>query len=623
MSRVIRGLLPLVLVLAGLGALARSGAASASYGPRDGHVLGVASTRLRHHTLTQVLSWLRHQPAVRSALRGADGRTLDIRFRDGLHAAILPRTLGTVRVPLARQQAPAFSRDQVPAAQGQALVLEPFATQLGLGPNAGDTEVQDLQTAGYQVNQLYDTAVSVASMVSLSHYNVVYMQTHAGVLAGGGLGVVTTGEPANGDPAVAPFLRNGSVIEVGISGSSKTYYAITSTFIHNYEGPFPAHSILFFNGCDLLSSSEFWNVLAAKGAGVMVSWTAEATSTDNFIAGVELFKFLDTPGTSVDSAISDVRGAGYGTSLVNGHTATLGDLGDGTITLQSAANTAVSTPVPGATATLPTVAPQPTGSGPTATPVVVVLRTPIPATNTPMATNTPAATSTPTATLAPGATPPTATATIAAAPTATATTAVAPTATPTSAPVHALTFNLKQQVAPGSWQHITMHTSPNTVVHIRVNYPNGDHQSAKRKTDKYGKAVYAYKQGASKIARGKTIAMAATVTMTTGAGAKASKSYRIRFGHLDVSVQPRAQWPGRKVTIWVHTAGHTPVALTLLFPNRTYTLMYRKTGRAGWAEVTYPVAKNKIVGKNHTVQVVARTKSKAPNYSTKTILSIR
>jgi len=393
MSRMLRPTLLLVVVVAGLGGIPR-GAASASYDAQDGNVLGMASMRLGHQTMGRVLGWLRHQPSVRSALRGDDGRTVDIRFRDGSRAAILPSTFSRVRLPLAllHPHLRLLSRQGAPAGPARAVVMEPFASQLGLGPQAGDAEVGYLQSAGYRVDQLYDTQVTLKALTTLSQYNVAYMQTHAGVVAGGE-GIVASGELEGTDPNVGPLIRNGTVILIGVSGSSQKYYGITSSFITQYEGQFPAHSLLFLNGCNLLSSPRFWNALSAKGAGVLVSWDREATSTDNFIAGAQFFNYMHDPGTTVDSAIGAVHAAGFGTSLVEGTVANLGYTGDGTITLGNAAVAPENTPQPGTpTPGLPVATSQPTNAGPT--PTAFVLRTPIPPTATPVVQ--PSATSQPT-----------------------------------------------------------------------------------------------------------------------------------------------------------------------------------------------------------------------------------
>ncbi len=661
MSRMLRPILLVVIVVAGLVGIPR-GAASASFAAQDGNVLGIASMRLGHQTMSRVLGWLRHQPSVRSALRGDDGRTVDIRFRDGSRAAILPSTVSRVRVPLSllHPHLQLLSGERAPAAAARAVVMEPFASQLGLGPQAGDAEVGDLQSAGYSVDQLYDTQVTLKALTTLSQYNVAYMQTHAGVVTGGE-GIVASGELVGSDPNVAPLIRNGTVIPIGVSGTSQKYYGITSSFITEYEGQFPAHSLEFLNGCNLLSSPRFWNALSAKGVGVLVSWDREATSTDNFIAGAQFFKYMDNPSTTVAAAIGAVHAAGFGTSQVQGTVANLGFTGDGTITLGNAAAAPEKTPQPGTpTPGLPSATGQPTNSGPT--PTALVLRTPIPPTATPVAqptaTRTVAGAAQPTATrtvagtpqptvtgtvptTVPGTVQGTATGTVSGTPQPTVTGTVPATAQPTSTgtitPVAqqsatatptptgmttppAVSLHLKQKVAPGSQQVVTLKSSANTVLHIRVDYPNGDHQSAKLTTNADGKAVYRYKQGASKITHAKAIA---TITIKTDSGASASQSYTILFNHIDVSVEPRVQSPGRKVTIWVHAGAHLSIVTSLLFPNHTSLLRKATTGPKGWSYMVYLVAKHKTVGRNHKVIVEGQTMAKKPHYSTKTTFTAK
>jgi len=653
MSRMLRPVLLFVIVVAGLVGIPR-GAASASFAAQDGNVLGMASMRLGHQSMSRVLGWLRHQASVRSALRGDDGRTVDIRFRDGSRAAILPSTVSRVRVPLAllHPHLQLLSSDRSPAGAARAVVMEPFATELGLGPQAGDAEVGDLQKAGYRVDQLYDTQVTLKALTTLSQYNVAYMQTHAGVVTGGE-GIVASGElVGTADPNVAPLIRNGTVIPIGVSGTSQKYYGITSSFITQYEGQFPAHSLEFLNGCNLLSAPRFWNALAGKGVGVLVSWDREATSTDNFIAGAEFFKYMDNSGTTVASAIAAVRAEGFGTSLVEGTVANLGSTGDGTITLGNAAAAPEKTPQPGTpTPGLPSATGQPTNSGPT--PTALILRTPIPPTATPVAqptatrtasgppqptvtgtvpataqatatgavqaaTSTVSGTAQPTVTgMVPTPAQPAATGTLPPGPQQTTTAKPTPTAKTTPP---AVSLHLKQKVAPGSQQVVTLKSSANTVVHIRVAYPNGDHQSAKVTTNAAGKAVYRYKQGASKITHAKATA---TITITTDQGATESKSYTILFNHIDVSVEPRVQSPGRKVTIWVHTAAHRPIVTSLLFPNHTHLQHKARTGPKGWSHMAYLVAKHKTVGRNHKVIVEGQTMAKKPHYSTKTTFTAK
>jgi len=335
----------LSVTLAGF-ALAPRTPAPGSPPDTDSRVMQVASTDLKHHSLTHVLRWLGRQTSVRSVSLGPDGRTVDVRFRDGRHIAILPASLGSVRLPRSfRPEVNSRSRSMAPG-PGRALVLEPFATELGLGPNAGDVEVADLHAAGFAVDQLYNTSVDVNSMKLLSQYNLVYMHTHSGFITGG-LGLIATGQPFNNDPSMSPLIQNGSVVEAFVSGTDQHYYAITATYLTDYEGQFARDSLVFFNGCNVLNAPDVWHAMQAKGLGVLVSWDAEATSLDNYFAGVAFFGGMRGQGVTVAQSIQQAQAAGYGKSTNNGQTARLGYLGDGTITLQrAAAGQLAVTPVP-------------------------------------------------------------------------------------------------------------------------------------------------------------------------------------------------------------------------------------------------------------------------------------
>lgn len=342
-----RGMLLILLVLSTVPGYRPAGAATARLSSLDRGLLTAASLRLSRGTPRHVASWLRSHRAVRSALVGLDGRTLEVRFRDGMRAAILPAAISPARLP-ARLVRP-MSRSLAPArADGaRAAVLEPFATQLNLGIHDGDTVAADLQAAGFQVDQAYDGAVTVNSMASLSRYSVVYMVAHVGVNPEGEA-VVATGQPVDDDPSVAPLIQEGSVMTVEVAGTSQQYYGILSTYIRTHEDAFPRNTLVFVNGCGLLRGSLFWEALHAKGVRALVGWDQESMSRDESIAGGAFFGAL-AGGMTVADAVNAVRSQGYGTSVVDGQTAQFGYVGDGTMTLPEAIPPPTPTPLPTAT----------------------------------------------------------------------------------------------------------------------------------------------------------------------------------------------------------------------------------------------------------------------------------
>jgi len=534
----------------------------------DLHLLRTASRSLADNSRPQVLRWLRRQAGVRSAAIGADGRTVNMVFRDGMQADILPSQLRPMKLAFRREARTAALAQQ--SAGPSALVAEPFASELGLGGNAGDVEVHDLQVAGFRVGQLYNTQVTVATMLTLANYNVVYLHTHSGV-SPTGHGVVATGELANGDPAVSQFLADGTVVVVGVAGSTQMYYAITSGFITAHEGQFRHNSLLFINGCSLLSTPDFGQSLLARGAGVLVSWDQLGTSQDDFLSAAAFFNVM-SQGTTVSAAIASLRAAGYGISHYQGDTATLGLQGDGAITLATAAQ-----------APLPTTSSATPASLPSPTPTLTATTTALTAQPTAPAILTTTPTSAPPSTLPPP--PPFNTPTPIRA-TATPTPTARPTMTAT--PLVVLQATLNPAVAPESMQRVVAHYAANTPVHFRVVFPNGDVRQTQRSTDASGNASFVFRQHASKISRESRMA-SVQVSTSDGAVAPVTLQYRIGWGPIDLAVEPRAQHPGHTVVIWVHSRTGTTIALRIQVHGRKTIRYDLVTSKGGWVDFVHKI----------------------------------
>jgi len=77
----------------------------------------------------------------------------------------------------------------------------------------------------------------------------------------------------------------------------------------------------------------------------LVSWDQNAAAKDDYLSAAAFFNVMGT-GQSVSAAISTLHAAGYGTSSDNGVPATLGYLGDGSVTLSSAATAGSPGPKP-------------------------------------------------------------------------------------------------------------------------------------------------------------------------------------------------------------------------------------------------------------------------------------
>lgn len=433
------------------------------------------------------------------------------------------------------------------AALGRALILEPFASQLNMGPHAGDAVAEALMEGGYTVTQLYDNAVTLNTMATLSQYNIVYMQTHTGVNKDTGEAVVASGQVADvqtGGPAVSPDYQT---MTVNVEGGGNTLYdGVMSGYIRTHEGQFPHDALIFINGCDFLDGKQFWNALAAKGVGAVVSWDSWTDPLQVNTAAQLFFGYMDQ-GMTVASAVEAVKAAGYGVSTTPGEPpAHIGYLGDGSLTLRRQLQQPTSTPAP-----------------PTATPTPTPVRLP-------------------------------------------------------TVPPPSLGVKLRSQVAAGSRQLIQVSSSPNAIVRFRVEYPNGDHQSASRVADAGGTVNYSYIQGSSKIRHGGTDALVRIVADNGSAAATLVRTYRILYGPIDLSAEPRQQVAGKPLTIWLHTWPRTFATVQLAGENGAVARFRMHTGPHGWAHRAYAIPQS-LTG---TVQVSAAVTRGKHVYRTQTRFSV-
>lgn len=229
----------------------------------------------------------------------------------------------------------------------------------------------------------------------------------------------------------------------------------------------------------------------------------------------------------------------------------------------------------------------------------------------------------------PGTPPPAPTATPGPSPTPTTTSTPGPnpraTATPSGTPTGTgqPTIKLKSKVKPGSKQVIRVTTAPHTVVRFRVKYPNGDHQSHHATSSAAGTVVYSYVQAPSKIKHNR---FNATVVVKSGNPPNqkvGTTTYRIVFGKIDVSAEPRRQGVGHLVNIYVHTGVGIRVVAFLLFPNGRFETLHGKTGPHGFAHIRYTIEPHLTAGSNHKVKIVAKLESGNPNISTQTTFTVR
>lgn len=204
-------------------------------------------------------------------------------------------------------------------------------------------------------------------------------------------------------------------------------------------------------------------------------------------------------------------------------------------------------------------------------------------------------------------------------PTATATSS--PTSTPTPTPAPPLTVNVKPSVKPGTQQLISVTSSPSVPVHFEVDFPNGDMLDRSTRTDTAGQARYTYVQRSSMILHNLRVARVTVTAGTNGATSNATATYRIGFGVIDASVEPRIQAAGGTVRVWVHAMPNNPILVSLRLAGKEILRIAGRTGPRGWLHRRYTISPS--LGSGRTVTVVARAESGDRLSRTSTTFQVR
>ncbi len=341
----------IALVLAGLAlipiprSLAQPTAAGVALSPQDSRVALTAS-QLGARSPNRAREWLVSQSRVSSANFGRDGKTLDVHFRDGAEVALVPRK--TERTALLSGLG--FSPALVPHASGSAhaVVLEPFADELGLGESAGEGEIEPLKAAGFSVDVVRNSDVTVSVMENLANYSVIYMETHSGTLGDGDAIILTRQTDSS---SVKSLFADGSVTQGLAYGDQNLYIALKAQFFLQHTGTYPNSTIVFLNGCEVLGANVLWDALRQHNVATLISWDNKAINTIDEQAADFMFPRLAS-GETVSAAIADAKAASLGVSTFDGVDAHLGYLGQGDTTFADALQgTPLDTPTPTATAT--------------------------------------------------------------------------------------------------------------------------------------------------------------------------------------------------------------------------------------------------------------------------------
>jgi hypothetical protein len=336
------------------------------------------AARLAHRDRSASLLWLRRQHDVEWAGLAPDGITIEVQFRDGALGAVF----GAVPVSGGLYTAPhrKFAPRSASQAEGasRALVLEPFGTDLGLGPSSGQPEIDALTQAGFQVDVFRDDKATIKVIQTMASYSVIYIETHSGTCGpplclAGDIFVLTHEIDA---APYAQLFRDKSLVQGAPENDpGHLYIGFTSHLISNHVGTFPNSSIFFINGCSILDTPAFLQAITDRGASTVFTWDKKVNNVDAEAAADFIFPRL-TAGENVAAALGDAHAAGLDTSDAEGGRSTLQVFGDPNNTFKNALDEATPTPTPTPVST-PTPQPKPTSTAtPTPKPTARATQTP-------------------------------------------------------------------------------------------------------------------------------------------------------------------------------------------------------------------------------------------------------
>ena len=148
-------------------------------------------------------------------------------------------------------------------------------------------------------------------------------------------------------------------------------------------------------------------------------------------------------------------------------------------------------------------------------------------------------------------------------------------------------------------------------------------QSKSRKSNASGIASYTYTQGASKTLHNRFVATVIVKVGNPPNRPSATATYRIGWGKIDASVEPRTQAVGKIVNVYVHTTLSKRVVAYLLFPNGKLVTLYGRTGPHKFMHKRYKIPRGWVTARNRKVKVLARLQSGRPPVSTQTFFMVK
>lgn len=272
--------------------------------------------------VTDTVAYLRQQPNVAAAGVASDGRSIWIKYKNGLEAGISgnpPNTKSGSSVTV--DSPPEFMPTEFAAAGNfqtstscscseagglpkvKPVVLAPFFDQFSKLPSKDESDEiakllgkTCLETSyGGKVPVLKNTAVTVNTMKNLYQYNVVYISTHGGIVGANKVGIWTR-EPDTLFSEVTHLVDwiKGRVIPDAIGGVN--YWAITPEFVNHYVNGRFKNSLVVLSACHTFGPDgknlTMANAFRGNGAADYFGWRESVHASFSYDVGIALLTTL-------------------------------------------------------------------------------------------------------------------------------------------------------------------------------------------------------------------------------------------------------------------------------------------------------------------------------------------
>jgi hypothetical protein len=166
-------------------------------------------------------------------------------------------------------------------------------------------------------------------------------------------------------------------------------------------------------------------------------------------------------------------------------------------------------------------------------------------------------------------------------------------------------------IAPGQMQTVSVQSTPDTGIVVFRIMPNGAEKLLHLTTDASGVGRISFKQPGSAITRRSRVATIAVRVGSDPQDREVTATYTIRFGPIDLAIDRHSPAkPGNSAAIWVHSAAHTRVDLSVQGPRKRVRAMRATTGGKGWVEFRYTVPRSAQAGQSVSLTASARRSGK-------------